>query len=354
MQSLYIDESGYNGPDLLNEDQPVFAIGGIAIDEDSAVALKNAYFPEYGREELKHSKLYSDDSKSDRLIGIMRECLETRYVIVCVIEKKFLACEIFILDMVARFRPDIQYGSDRFRKLAWSLRTLSKESVVGEEFDKLLFQYVRTVSRILRKKEASDEKIMQEYKPLYEAMCRLKDPTLFRLCLPAILKNASVALYLKHSPLSGCAQGGLFGLITRIENDLVDKYEIVFDKSPSIVEFRPTIENLRTCSSDMAYVSKETRLELPLKKLKGMREVDSKASVGAQFADLIAGSAARAGLLDFGGMHRVRHDNYDNAIRELWDRHPQCRLYKPTFDNDGFDYSRDSLRIIKAASGLKS
>jgi len=352
MQEFFVDESGYNGPDLLNEDQPVFALGGIAIDEDSARELKKKYFPEYGEEELKHSKLYSDEEKSDRLIGIIQECLETRYVIACIVEKKFLACEMFVLDMVSRFRPDIKYGSDRFRKLAWSLRTASRDCALGQEFDNLLSQYVKTVSKILRKKDESDKRITKEYKPLYEVMCGLKDPILFRLCHPAILRNAALAFDLKSSPLSGSAQGGLFSLITRIENDIGQDYEVLFDKSPSIAEFRQTFENLKNCAAASVHVSVETMLELPLKRLKAMREVDSKGSVGIQLADLIAGSAARSGLFAFGGTPRIMHDNYDKSICELWASHPKSRLYKPTFDNYGFDISEDSARIVKAASGL--
>lgn len=350
MQSLFIDESGYNGPDLLNEDQPVFVLGGIAIDEASARALKEKYFPECGGDELKHSKLYSDEDKTDRLLGLIRECFETRYVIACIIEKKYLACEIFVFDIVSRFRHDIQFGSDRFRNLVYSLRTVSRESALGQEFDNLLSQYVRTVSKILRKKDASDEIIKKEYASLYAVMRGLRDPMLVRLCAPAVDRDDDFALELKSSILSGSAQGALFGVITHAENDIGQDYDVIFDKSPALSEFRQVIENLKTCSATSVHVSRETKLDLPLKRLKAMREVDSKESVGVQLADLIAGSAARLGLIAFGGTPKTKHDNYDNSICELWSRYPRSQLYKPTFDNNGFDISEDAARVVMAAA----
>ena len=351
MQSLFIDESGYSGPDLLNEDQPVFALAAIGIEENLAKSLKVKYFPEYGDEELKHSKLYSDESQANKLIGLIQECLETQYVRAYIIEKRFLACEMFVLDIIARFRPNVQYGTQLFRDFAWLLRSPPKEWMFMDEVNLLLHQYVGTVSKLLRMKDASKEKIIRVYRPFYDVLCGLQNALLRQMCFHARVMDASFAFDLQHSPLSGCAQSGLFGLITCFEKDILDDYEIVFDKSPSLIEFQPTIGNLKSCAADKVRVSKEVTLELPLKRLIGMREVDSKKSVGTQLADLIAGSVVRSGIQDFGLQLKKKYDGYDTLVRELWARHAMSRLYKPTFDNNYIDTSKDAARIIRAASG---
>ena len=352
MHSLFIDESGYNGPDLLNKKQPVFALAAICVDEDLAIALKKKWFPELGRAELKHSKLCHDEGSLQKLVGLVEECLNTQYVIAYIIEKRYLACEIFVLDIISRFRPNVRYGSQLFRDFAWILRSPPKEwgSSFGEEIDVMLSQYVKTVSRLLRMKNAPKKVLEKEYKGLTEVLCGLKHPFLTTMCKDA-LSIKEFEYCLKDSPLSGCAQGALFGLITCIENDIGNDYEIVFDESPSLVEFYPVIENLKTCRPDMVRVSREVTLKMPLTHMKSMRGIDSKISVGVQLADLIAGSAVRAGIYDFGLSLRHCQSKYDESICNLWAKYPRCRIFKPSFDNRGLDISNEVIRVAQAACG---
>ncbi len=62
METVYMDESGYTGYDLLNLDQPVQAASSLMIDEKTAQGLIVDTFPKSRAKELKHKKI----SKSHR------------------------------------------------------------------------------------------------------------------------------------------------------------------------------------------------------------------------------------------------------------------------------------------------
>ncbi len=55
--NIYFDESGYTGPDLLNPDQPVFAVASTNLSSDAAADLVRECFPGVRARELKHSQL---------------------------------------------------------------------------------------------------------------------------------------------------------------------------------------------------------------------------------------------------------------------------------------------------------
>lgn len=54
---IFMDESGYTGEDLANEDQPCFAVSSVKLTEKKATDLKEKYFGEVSSEELKYSNL---------------------------------------------------------------------------------------------------------------------------------------------------------------------------------------------------------------------------------------------------------------------------------------------------------
>jgi hypothetical protein len=57
MATVYLDESGYTGEDLIQSDQPVFVICTYSVDEASCAAFKARHFTGVKATELKHSRL---------------------------------------------------------------------------------------------------------------------------------------------------------------------------------------------------------------------------------------------------------------------------------------------------------
>lgn len=351
MKTVFLDEAGYTGPDLINSDQPVFTLAAICIEEEDAVKLKKQYFPGLGEKELKHAQLYSDERCTESLLGLIEACLTQSYCIVYAIEKRFLCCEMVVCDLIAPFRPNVRYGSQLFRDFAWFLRCPPTALVDIEEVEKLLTSYVEVVSKLVRIKNRSNtQKIEQTYRSLYDTMRGLTNPILQKMFWGAVINDHAMAHDLLASPLSGCAQAGLSGLITRLENDVSDSYDIVFDQSPSIAEFETILNHLKTVSPDIMRVSREVTLKLPLTKYSSMRSVDSRKSIGAQLADIIAGSALRASLYGFGHVPKIQYAHYDNAVQRIWDSHGNQRIFKPSQNNYGLDISNDVRRLSQAVN----
>ncbi|BDQ35121.1 DUF3800 domain-containing protein [Pseudodesulfovibrio portus] len=54
---IFIDECGFTGEDLVNNEQPVYTIASLAIEEGYAQKLKKDFFSEVRTDELKHTQL---------------------------------------------------------------------------------------------------------------------------------------------------------------------------------------------------------------------------------------------------------------------------------------------------------
>lgn len=115
MATIYLDESGYTGPELMNEDQLFFVLASLLIDEDEAIALKRDFFSKVKAEELKHSSL-AGRKPQQKLVYHFLEYIRERTSIlkVGVINKKYaLVCQIvdFLVEPAAR-----KYGVELYDK----------------------------------------------------------------------------------------------------------------------------------------------------------------------------------------------------------------------------------------------
>lgn len=57
MPTIYLDECGYTGEDLLNEQQPIFVLASMICSQQKAQAIKDEFFSDFKGEVLKHSVL---------------------------------------------------------------------------------------------------------------------------------------------------------------------------------------------------------------------------------------------------------------------------------------------------------
>jgi hypothetical protein len=79
MATVYLDESGYTGEDLIQPDQPIFVICTHSIDEATCDVLKARHFPDVKATELKHSRLAGRARQAKMLIGALED-LTTNFV----------------------------------------------------------------------------------------------------------------------------------------------------------------------------------------------------------------------------------------------------------------------------------
>ncbi len=70
--TIYLDETGYTGQDLLNPDQPILVAASTNIADDVAASLVQECFPNVQARELKHSRLCMRKRGQDQIIRLLR------------------------------------------------------------------------------------------------------------------------------------------------------------------------------------------------------------------------------------------------------------------------------------------
>ena len=73
--TIYLDETGYTGQDLLNPDQPILVAASTNIANDVAASLVQECFPNLQARELKHSQLCMRNRGQDQIIRLLRRGL---------------------------------------------------------------------------------------------------------------------------------------------------------------------------------------------------------------------------------------------------------------------------------------
>lgn len=96
MQTIFFDEAGFTGPNLLDKDQQHFAFAGVAITEEQAQYYIDKVQSDFSLDttELKASSLLRSTKGQRAIESILHYCLDKSQILVA--NKKFsLACNIF-------------------------------------------------------------------------------------------------------------------------------------------------------------------------------------------------------------------------------------------------------------------
>ena len=92
MNSVFIDESGYTGADLLNQDQPFQAASALYISDADAVNLIAKHFPKIKSEELKYRDLARRQTNWNSLLSLQIYSRTTNVLVIFVINGFCLYC----------------------------------------------------------------------------------------------------------------------------------------------------------------------------------------------------------------------------------------------------------------------
>ena len=92
LRTIYFDESGYTGYDLLSSEQPIFSVASSDIDDDEAHAILRESFPNYQGAEFKFSRLWGRPRHRQRLVVFsehLEQVADRTFIYYC--DKKFTA-----------------------------------------------------------------------------------------------------------------------------------------------------------------------------------------------------------------------------------------------------------------------
>ncbi|WP_444916321.1 DUF3800 domain-containing protein [Microbulbifer sp. JMSA003] len=308
MKSVFIDESGYTGYDLLNQEQPFQAASAVYISDHDASELIGKHFPNLRSNELKYSRLARRENHWENLLALQKELLTKFDCVSYICNKKYLlilhflnyATEPFYHEKGTNF-----YEAGSLYNLASALYYEGHAILTGHKFRKILelFQYamkskseISVIGLIEEIKSSPWRKLPEVFGPLAEE------------------NNACKKSITSEETSTDGALVALLSIITRLEDLLDHSYDIIHDRSKNLEQYDKFLQEIIKHQNNTCFrLSQLTKLKFPLK-LVSITQVDSKKSSGVQLADILVG-----GIIDGSKAITGRKTNeYNNIIYKLY------------------------------------
>ncbi len=260
MNSVFIDESGYTGADLLNQEQPFQAASAIYLSDSDARSLIKKHFPNIKSHELKYRNLSRRNKNWDSLLGLQSDLLNNHVCISYICDKRYLLILHFLDYAVEPFYYDkgINLYEDGGNYSLASLLYYTADTLLkGNSFREILslFQYA-----IKSKSEVSVSSLIERIKssPWREL------PEAFG---PLAHESTSCIESIMHKDVStDGAYVVLLSLISRLEAVLSQGYKIIHDRSKNLEQYDLTLNKMISHDNKITFKETElTTLKFPLK-----------------------------------------------------------------------------------------
>ena len=289
MECFRIDESGYTGFDLFNEDQRFQGATAIAITNEEANRLIKEYFPRLQAPELKYRTLSRRVSNHERMLGLQRDLLRNYKCVTYVCDKRYLLLLFFLDYAVEPFY--YERGFD-FYKNGQNYAMASLLSVIGptllgkEAFYKLLasFQHAvkeKTPSALKTLVVAAKATNWWEFPEAMGPLAQYEAPEcLAAIATPGVDTDAALVV--------------LQSLISRMEVMSDGPYRVEHDQSNNLLKYHDLLQRFIDHDKKVEFYQTEiANVQFPLK-LSEVVQVDSRTSPAVQLADVMTGSAIDA------------------------------------------------------------
>jgi hypothetical protein len=289
MECFRIDESGYTGFDLLNQEQCFQGAAAIAISDEDAGRLIKEHLPTLQADELKYRALSRRSNNHPRLLALLRDLLSTYNCVTYVCDKRFLLILMF-LEYAAEpyyYERGFNLYQDGQNFSLGSLLAIVGPKLLGEKaFPELLAAFQRAMKEkspgSLNNLVAAARKTNWRELPVaIGPLAQFAAPE----CLSAIVSP---------SVTTDAAMVVLYAIISRMETMTDGPYRVEHDQSKNLATYHDLLQRLIDHDEEIEFRhSKIATFKFPLK-LAEVKQVDSKASPAVQLADVMIGSAIEA------------------------------------------------------------
>ena len=142
MLTVYMDESGFTGQDLMNQEQPVFVLVSTTMTHDECLALRVEYFSGTQGKELKHKNLGKYSKGQRRIVNLIEAIQDRQEFTVWICHKEF-ALLTYLVDLWVE--PTMRReGLDLYRDgLNLALCNMSYYCLRSLQGDKFLSEHLR-------------------------------------------------------------------------------------------------------------------------------------------------------------------------------------------------------------------
>lgn len=290
--TIYVDECGYTGEDLLSAEQPIFCLASTSLTTEECTNLSKAHMADVRSAELKHSALARSARHQGRIIALLREIAEqhSSRVKFAVAHKRY-ALLTKMVDLIVEplaYEDGIDFY-ERGTNIAYSnMLYYLTPGMAGEKF----------FSEMLR----NFQRMMRERTPItYDRFFKL----FFRGNLPPDLKEATIFFrysHNKHGPAEifsvppdsldiACAEA--FTLVAKWAEEIDGDLIIVHDQSSKMARNKKIWDRVVSPGVPERVVGWDRRLmRFPLRVTR-TELANSKDHPGLQIADMLAGAMTR-------------------------------------------------------------
>ena len=219
MKTVYIDESGHTGADMLNTEQPVFSLCAVIPKADTIDKVRRC-FPRLQASELKHISLHK--RRKDQLIKALGIILEDCMTISFFEPKLYGLIESFLYDCVCPFVGMFDFGSTWYSKLAMILFRFP-ELFGGNEFLNVLNAY-----------QAAIREPHEALGYLLSTVARLKNDNLIWLTKGLRSRHKEIMKSFTRDPAPSLQVSCLFAIVTQLELQMDSTYKVIYDNASDI------------------------------------------------------------------------------------------------------------------------
>lgn len=288
MECFYIDESGYTGFDLLNEEQRFQGATAVALSNDEASRLIREHFPRLQAPELKYHALARRPRYRQPLLELQRSVLSQYSCVTYICDKRFLLILMFLDYAVEPFyyERDLDFYKDGRNYALASLLYTAGPTLLGKTaFDGLLAAFQRAVKEktaealgalVAAARNLNWQKLPEALGPLAQA----SPECLSAIATPGVSTDAAMVV--------------LQSLINRMEMMAEGPYRVEHDQSTNLLTYHDLLQRYIDHQDEVEF--RETQIatmRFPLK-LSSVTQVDSKSSPAVQIADVMIGAAIEA------------------------------------------------------------
>lgn len=287
-ECFQIDESGYTGFDLLNNEQRFQGASAVAINDAEAAQLIREYFPRLQAPELKYKQAASRPSYRQGILDLHRTVLSRYKCVTYICDKRYLLTLMFLDHAVEPFyyeRGINFYEHGQNVALASALYLAGPDLFGQNEFEALLANFQNAVKE---KTPAALEKLVLAARNL--------DWKKFPIALGPIANASQECLDSIVNPgvTTDAAIVVLMSLVNRMELLASAPYRVAHDQSKNLLRYNNLLQQLIGHEESVDFRASDiAHFSFPLK-LSAVNQVDSKASPAVQIADILIGAATEA------------------------------------------------------------
>jgi hypothetical protein len=314
MLEVYLDEAGYTGSDLVNREQPVYALAAVALSDDVAQDLVARCFPGVKARELKHSALSFKSRGRQRILDFVRALSERPNSASVVIDHK----ECVLVGMLVDFWIESAmhlHGADLYERGAniglMNVTHLTLGALRGDDGRR---EFLRRFQVMVR------DRTVFAYESFWSTVDDIRqkhprfDDDLFGLYAMANARLGGLRhLWSLPEHLLDLGDHGFLQTVSHWREKTDEPIRLIHDEAAALVRNRARWTAILSKDVPPAIVGQDRRTtRFPLDA--SLDLASSAAHVQLQLADILAGAATA--LVQPSAGRAPKHPDYVEALRE--------------------------------------